>query len=318
MVCIKKIILAVILTVFFCTGNIKSQTLTVYNFLKLDVDARSAALAGSYVSMEDDANLIFYNPAGISTITSPKASAGFFKYILDINSGNIAYAQKYKDYGYFGIGIRYVNYGTFDGFDENYNSTGTFTASDFAISLGYSNNYKDIINYGVNLKFIDSKYDVYSSAALALDLGLFYKIPDQNFNLGISCLNLGTQIKSYMDTKEQLPLDLRFGFSKRLEHLPLTLSVGFCKLNEDYDKFFSRFRNLLIGGEFVVSDYVDFRIGYNNAERQDLQTGSSLGISGFSAGLGIKYEAYSLDYAFNSLGKIGSTHRINIGYNFKN
>jgi hypothetical protein len=317
MVCNKKSFFVLILFVLFSISNAHSQTLSVYNFLKLDVDARSSSLAGSFVAMENDANLIFYNPAGISTITSPKASAGFFKYLLDINSGNVAYAQKYKDIGYFGIGIRYINYGTFDKFDESFNNLGTFTGNDFALSLGYANKYKNIINYGVNLKFIQSKYDEYSSTAIAADLGLFYSIPNQSFNIGVSCLNLGAQLKSYIDTKEQLPLDVRFGISKKLEHLPLTLNIGFSKLNEDYDNFFNRFRNLIIGGEFVLSDYVDLRIGYNNANRQDLKTGTSIGIAGFSAGLGIKIESYTLDYAFNSLGNVGGTHRINIGYSFK-
>ena len=119
-----------------------------------------------------------------------------------------------------------------------------------------------------------------------------------------------------MGTKEPLPLDVRFGISKKLEHLPLNLNIGFSKLNEDYDKFSQRFRNLIIGGEFVLSEYVDLRVGYNNAQRQDLTTGSTIGIGGFCAGLGIKYEKYTLDYAFNSMGKIGATHRVNIGYSF--
>lgn len=313
----KKIFVSTSLLILFSFININAQTLSVYEFLKLDVDARSSAMAGSFVAMENDANLIFYNPAGISTITSPKGSVGFFKYLLDINSGNIVYAQKYKDYGYFGIGVRYVNYGTFDKFDESYTNLGTFSANDISVSLGYSNKYKDIINYGVNLKFIESKLDEFSSTGVAVDLGLLYTIPEQSMNIGVSVLNLGTQIKPYMDTREQLPLDVRVGFSKKLEHLPLTLNIGFSKLNEDYDKFSSRFRNLIIGGEFILSDYVDLRVGYNNAQRQDLQTGSSIGIGGFSAGLGIKYENYTFDYGFNSMGKIGALHRVNVGYSFK-
>jgi hypothetical protein len=297
---------------------LNAQTLTTYNFLKLDVDARSSSMAGSFVSMENDANLIFYNPAGLSTITSKKASVGFFKYLLDINSGNIAYAQQYKDYGYFGIGIRYINYGTFDKYDEDLNNLGTFGANDIAISLGYAYKYKGRFNFGANLKYINSKYDEYGSSAVAMDLGALVQVPEYMMNVGASLLNAGTQIKSYIDTKEKLPLDLRFGVSKKLEHLPLTVNFGLCRLTDDYNKFFDRFKNLIIGGEFNINEYVDLRIGYNNQQRQDLKTGTTIGLAGFSAGLGIKYEdKYRLDYSFNSLGKIGSTHRVNISFNLK-
>jgi hypothetical protein len=308
------------LFLFFITqiSFLNSQSLTTYNFLKLDVDARSSSMAGSFVSMENDANLIFYNPAGLATLKNSRASVGFFKYLLDINSGNVSYGQKYKDYGYFGIGIRYINYGTFDKYDEDLNQQGTFGANDIAISLGYANKYLDRYNYGVNLKYIQSKYDEYGSSAIAFDLGGLVQFPEYMMSVGASLLNAGTQIKSYIDTKEKLPMDLRFGVSKRLEHLPLTVNVGLCRLTDDYDKFTDRFKNLIIGGEFNVNEYVDFRIGYNNQQRQDLKTGTSIGLAGFSAGLGIKYQdKYFLDYSFNSLGKIGSTHRVNVGFNLK-
>jgi hypothetical protein len=131
-------------------------------------------------------------------------------------------------------------------------------------------------------------------------------------------LNAGTQLKEYNSTKEDLPLDLRLGISKKLEHLPLRVHFELENLTEKQDKFFDRFKNLSVGGEFDFSENVRFRIGYNNSQRQDLKTGSSLGIAGFSAGLGFKVlENYSLDYAFNSMGKIGSTHKIDVGFAWK-
>ncbi|HCN37790.1 MAG TPA: hypothetical protein DIS94_08775, partial [Bacteroidetes bacterium] len=72
-----------------------------------------------------------------------------------------------------------------------------------------------------------------------------------------------------------------------------------------------------IGGEFVLNDYVDLRLGYNNQQRQDLKTGSAVGLAGFSIGVGIKIRNYRLDYAFNSLGNVGSTHRVNLAFDIK-
>jgi len=145
-----------------------------------------------------------------------------------------------------------------------------------------------------------------------------YQIPETQWNFGLSLLNIGTQISSYADTRENLPLDLRIGFNKRLEHLPLTFYFSISNLLDKKDKFLDRFKDVRLGGEFILSDNIYLRLGYNNQQRQDLKTGSATGIAGFSAGLGIKIEEkYLIDYAYNSLGKIGSTHRINVGFYLK-
>lgn len=309
-----KIIFFIIIILSFIP-RVYPQTKTTYNFLKLDVDARSSSMAGSFIATENDVNTLFYNPAGIATLKNSQVSAGFFKYLLDINSGNAAFAMKYKDYGYFSAGIRYVNYGSFDKYDENFNNVGTFSANDLAFSLGYANVYEDKLFYGANVKLIYSGIDEYTSSGLAVDLGLLYKISDYDASLGISLLNLGTQMSSYLDTKENLPLELRFGGSKKLEYLPLTFNFAFNNLAEETDEFIDRFKNFSLGGEFILSDYFNLRLGYNNQQRQNLKTGSSIGIGGFSAGIGFRYEEkYHIDYSFNSMGKIGATHRINLRY----
>lgn len=315
---LKSSALILLMSVFFITGRANSQSNSTYNFLKLDIGARASALGGSFTSNLDDVNSVFYNPAALSTLTSKQASVGFYKYLLDINSGNLAFSQRYKDIGYIGGGIRYINYGSFEKFDEQSNSLGTFSANEIAISLGYSNIHKNNFHYGINLKFIYSGIDEFSSTAIGADLGVLYTIPESQWNFGLSLLNAGVQMSEYGDTKENLPVDLRFGVSKKLEHLPLRVHFEIDDLSAAQDDLFDRFKNLSIGGEFDFSDNVKFRVGYNNSERQDLKTGSSLGIAGFSAGLGFKILGnYSLDYAFNSLGNVGSTHRIDVGFNWK-
>ena len=312
----KKVFFIVIISII-ALHNIYSQEEATYNFLRLDADAKSAALAGSYVSAQNDVNSIFYNPAGLATIKQPQLSAGFFKYLLDINSGNAAYAMKYKDLGYFGIGVKYVNYGTFDKVDENFVNQGTFSANDLALSLGYANTYADNFHYGANVKFIYSNIDEYKSTGLAVDLGLMFDIPSYLSSVGISLMNAGTQLSTYNGATEKLPLDLRIGAMKRLEYLPVTVYFGINNMTADREKFIQHFKNFTLGGEFELNDYVLIRAGYDNQIRQNLETGNSTGLGGFSAGLGFQYEnTYMLDYSFNSIGKVGSVHRINLKYNF--
>lgn len=315
---IKSFTAILVLIIIFSSQSGFSQDQTTYNFLKLDIGARPSALGGSFNSNTDDVVSIFYNPAALSTLTHTQAKVGFFKYLLDINSGNASYGQRLKDAGYIGGGIRYMNYGSFDKYDEQSSNLGTFSANDLAISLGYANIYKSNFHYGVNLKFIYSNIDEYSSTAIAADFGALYLIPSTKWNFGLSLLNVGSQLTEYNSTSEELPIDLRIGVSKKLEHLPLNVHFEFDNLTQAVDQFFDRFANLSIGGEFTFSENFQFRIGYNNNQRQDLKTGSSLGIAGFSAGIGFKFlDYYSLDYAFNSMGKVGSMQRIDVGFALK-
>lgn len=302
----------------FSSGIFAQSEIPAFDFLRVETGAKASSLAGAFDTYSDDPNAMFYNPGSLSTITNSKVSAGFGKYLLDMNFGTLAYAQKYKDIGWFGIGIKYFDYGTFDRADESGTPTGeTFNANDLMVSVGYGNYIYEKINYGITVKYIYSGIAEYKSSAFAVDLGLQYHIPESQLSFAFGVNNLGSQLSSYIETKEKLPLDIRVGFSKRLEHTPVKLNVTFAKLNESREKLIQHLKAFSIGAEFIFSDYVSARLGYDNESRQDMKLGTSLGISGFSTGLGIRFaEKYVFDYSLNSLGKVGSTHRVNVGYIF--
>lgn len=312
----------VFFTLFFASPvylSVFAQSeIPAFDFLRVETGAKASSLAGAFDTYTDDPNAMFYNPASLSTITNNKISAGFGKYLLDMNFGTLAYAQKYKDIGWFGIGVKYFDYGSFDRADESGTPTGeTFNANDLMVSVGYGNFIYERINYGFTLKYIYSGIAEYKSSAIAMDFGMQYHMPESQLSLSFGVLNLGSQLSSYIDTKEKLPLDIRVGVSKRLEHTPVRLNVTFSKLNESREKLIQHIKAFSIGAEFIFSDYVSARLGYDNESRQDMKLGTSLGISGFSTGLGIRFaEKYVFDYSLNSLGKVGSTHRVNVGYIF--
>ncbi|HTR80836.1 MAG TPA: type IX secretion system protein PorQ [Bacteroidota bacterium] len=296
-------------------SSLEAQS-TTYSFLLSDVSARSAAMAGSFVSMADDINTIFYNPAGLATVTQPQASFGYLKNLLDINSGYASYAQDISGIGMVGFGVNYVNYGTFDETDELANKIGTFGAGDLALSVGYANELEENLSYGVAGKFIYSSIADARSSAVAADLGILYLIPGANpMSLGASLLNLGTQLNPYLDTRESLPLELKIGGTIKPQHLPLLLNLDFHHLNESQENFASHFKAFSVGGEFTLSKELRFRFGYNNERRQDLQLGTSSGLAGFSFGGGLVIKNLRFDYAFVSLGKIGSFNSVAVAMN---
>ena len=289
---------------------------TVYNFLRNDVGARAAAMAGSFVTMTDDPTAFFYNPASGATLDGASGSLGFFKNILDINAGHLVYSQHIGDLGSFSGGVLYTDYGSFTETDERGTPLGTFRAADFALSVGYSDSPVENLYYGVTAKFIYSGIGSYSSTGLAADAGILYTIPESRLAIGASLRNLGAQLNSYAGSGESLPVDLTIGASIIPRGLPLHLHVNFHRLTDAADSFGDRLRWFTVGGEFTLSTALRVRLGYDNGRRQDLKIGSSAGLAGLSIGLGVTVGEFQMDYGLSSLGEIGNLHRVSLAKRF--
>jgi hypothetical protein len=306
--------LVLTLAFLFMTYSPAESQNSTYSFLRNDVSARSAAMAGSFVAMRNDVNTIFYNPAGLATLTQSQASFGYFKHLLDINAGYVSYAQELSGVGMVGFGVNYVNYGTFDETDALANKLGTFGAGDLALSVGFAGELEENLSYGVAGKFIYSSIADARSSAIAADFGILYVIQGANpISMGASVLNLGTQLNPYIDTRENLPLEIMIGATVKPEHLPLLLSVNVHRLNDIQDDLISHFRAFSVGGEFTLSKELRFRFGFDNERRRDLKLGTSSGLAGFSFGGGLVLETLRFDYGYTSLGKIGSLNRVTVG-----
>jgi long-subunit fatty acid transport protein len=305
----KQKLLLLLLPFFF--SNI-SFGQNVYEFLRLDMSARAGALAGSFVSNDDDPNVIFYNPAGLGMLDGNPISFSYVKHLLDINLTSLTYSTNLEGIGRIGAAIKYINYGDFKRTDDNGQILGTFGASELAVILGYANELDENFYYGINGKVIYSSIAGYTSSGIAADLGLHYSVPNSNFDVGFAILNIGSQLSSYISSKESLPLDVVIGASQSLAHLPLRLSLDFHKLNEKSDSFGSKFNAFTLGAEFTLSKVLRLRLGYDNEKRKELKIGTTSGVAGFNIGVGLVVSKYNFDYGFSSMGLIGGLHRISV------
>lgn len=287
-----------------------------YEFLRIGLSPRAEALGGSFVAATDDPDVIFYNPAGIYNLEETPVSFSYVNHLLDINLASLSVARNIEGVGKFGASVQYINDGTFQRTDDYGNKTGEFGAGEFAFSLAYAGLIDENFIYGANAKFIYSGIAEYSSTAVGIDIGLQYLIPDENLSFGFALSNVGTQLSKYISTKEELPLNVSVGTSKKLLHLPLRFFIDFHKLNENQSNFFNRFKNFTVGGEFTLSKVLKLRAGLDNEKRTELKIGNFAGLAGFAIGLGVTVKDYQFNYAFSSLGQIGAMHRIGVNTNF--
>jgi len=305
-----------LLAAFLSAATLSAQKPYVYDFLRNDASARAAAMGGSFLTITDDPAGLYYNPALLNTIDTTRVAFTFFKHLLDINSGFATVATQIEDVGKIGVGVNYNNYGSFERTDKTGQAIGEFGSSDIALTLGWATELGEGFSAGVAGKMIYSGIDNYSSTALAIDGGLVYVDTARRFQAGLSILNLGSQLSTFNGVTEELPVDLKVGLSHELRGLPLLLALNFNRLLDPRDKFFDRFSAFSVGGEFRISKPLRLRIGYNNQIRQDIAYGASRGLGGLSAGLGIIIRDYRFDYSFNSLARIGATHRITLNTSF--
>ncbi|MBV6445703.1 MAG: type IX secretion system protein PorQ [Ignavibacteriales bacterium] len=303
----KRLIVSVFIIVTF---SLNAQN--TYEFLRVDISPRAAALAGSFTAGGGDANVIQYNPAALGQLEGSPFSANFVKHLLDINFFGVAYSKNFEGIGRFGAALRYANFGSFTEIDEFGNKGGNFGVNELALTVGYSNILAENFYYGVNLNLIHSSVASYSSSGVAFDLGLQYEIPSQLMTVGFAMSNIGGQLSTYNGVNERIPFDVSIGVSKKLEHLPVKLFLDFHRLNEDHEEFIKRFEYFSFGAEFYLSKPLSLRLGYDNKKRKELKVGNFAGLAGFNAGVGIKIDKYIFDYAFSSYGEIGGLHRIGI------
>src|SRR5699024_9332908 len=116
----------------------------------------------------------------------------------------------------------YINYGSFDGYDEFGNSTGSFGGGEVAVSVGYAYNIPFTKFYlGANAKLISSKLESYTSFGGAVDLGISYRNEKQDLVISGVLRNAGSQFTPYDEVYESLPLELDFGISQKVKDLPI-------------------------------------------------------------------------------------------------
>lgn len=292
-----------------------------YQFLNLMSSPRQAALGGKIITNVDyDVTQGLYNPATINLEMDNQLALNYANYLGDISYGTAAYAYTVdRRVQTFHAGITYVNYGSFDSYDENGNNTGTFTGNETALSFGYAFQigFSDFYS-GVNIKLISSKLEQYTSLGGALDFGLIYINEYLEFNAALAIRNLGTQFITYAGLNEPLPFEINLGFSQKLKNVPIRWHLTFENLqqwpiaaanparvttdlsgNQTQEEigFLSQLiRHTIVGAELFPERGFNIRLGYSFRRAEELRILEQRNFSGLSFGIGIKFNKLRFSY----------------------
>lgn len=316
----RNIIIFFYLITFSAYSQVGGES--IYNFLNLTGSAKQAALGGNIITLLDDVNQPLWNPATINQNLENKLGVNYLNYLGDINYASASYAYMFNRHsGTFHTGVKYLNYGTFIGADEEGSETGDFNAFDFSFSIGYSYNFFRTDFYiGANVKLINSVIENYSSFGVGTDLGFMYYNEHNPFMATLVIRNLGYQISAYDETRENLPLQIALGFSYKLEKVPIKWHFTIDNLqkwnisvsnpsnsesdfdgNETAEKITfldNTIRHLTFGAEFFTESAFNVRLGYNFRRSSELKLPEIRTFAGLTAGFGINFSKFSVNYAF--------------------
>ncbi len=313
-----------------------------YQFLNLVTSPRQAALGGKAITIyDDDVNQALYNPAAINPDMDNQFAINYGSYFGEVKYGTASYAYTYdRHVQTFQVGINYVNYGNFEGYDENGQATSPFTGSEVALSFGYAYNVPNSnIFLGANGKLISSNLESYSSFGGAVDLGAVLIDEANDVNWALVIRNIGTQFTTYNGLNEKLPLDIMFGVSQELENVPirwhLTLdnlqqwNISFTNPNqaqtsldgsstEKKTSFLGNtLRHAIFGVELFPKRSFNLRFGYNFRRAKELQVQDIRNFSGISVGFGLKINKLKFNYSYSRYTLAGNTSLFGLNINLQ-
>lgn len=312
-----KTILTTILLAVACTSGAKAQeSRTAYNFLRLPVSAHAAALGGDNITLiEDDASLMFHNPALLSSVSDKTVGLNFMTYMAGSTTASASFNHNIGDKASWAVSGQFMNYGSMRETDENGQQTGDFSAKDIALAGYFSYMLGKNIAGGITARFITSYIGSYSSIGVGFDLGVNYYDSEKDFSVSFVAKNLGGQLKSYDDNFESMPIDLQLGASKRFAHTPFRVSATLVDLNHWGYKFFN---HLALGVDAALSQSLWLGAGYNFRRADEMGIENSDGKSSHGAGLsfgaGANLDRFKINVAYAKYHVSSTSLLVNVAY----
>lgn len=320
----KKITITFFIAFAIISAQSKVGT-SAAQFLGIGVGPKSVAMGGAFTSIADDASTMYWNPGAISRLGSSQTMFSSTNWLVDTNINLLAAVLKLNSSNAIGIFFTQLDYGE-EEITDLYNQSGTnlyWKASDLVTGLSYSRNLTNRFSIGGSLKYITQKIYNESASAVALDVGLLYQSLNEDFRIGMSISNFGTDMtldgKDLLKTIDldpdnsghnetivaklktdawPLPLFFRVGISSDIinsDVIRLTVASDFFMPSDDVE-------SMNFGMEAGFLGRVFLRAGYKAIGDSASEEGLTMGIGAkvYVGGFGMV-----VDYTVQDFGKFG-------------
>jgi long-subunit fatty acid transport protein len=203
-------------------------------FLRIEPDSRAAGMGNTGVAVADNANAMFWNPAGLAFQKSTQLGVTHANWLPEFDAG-LFYEYLVGTYhvdgvGTFGGNVTFLNLGEIEirADDEQGTVLGTAQSYELAVGVSYGYRVSERLGFGTSLRGIYSKLSpavgelgIQSGTAstLAFDLsGLYRTAPfdlgstKTTVSTGLNIANMGGTM-TYNREEQALPTNLRLGYA---------------------------------------------------------------------------------------------------------
>ena len=216
-------------------------------------------------------------------------SASIIKYPASIVSQNIGITLPIINNGFSSFSINHISYGTFDGYTEDSEPTGSYSSSDTRISGSYGRIFSKIpLRIGMRSNYFLLKYGNQRFRMLSLGIGFAISSKKQGITLGFSIHDIAINLS---ENKVELTPQFVISSSKKLKYLPLELYIDLTSKDQSD-------RTLFFGGEFDIGSSLIFRIGSSTRKfNQNIEKDLFSSIVG-AGGLGFGYKSQNIIFNY--------------------
>jgi long-subunit fatty acid transport protein len=283
--------------------------------LKIPVGPRAIAMGQAFVAVADDANAIYWNPAGLNQLGGTHITAQYASYLSTETYDFLAAATKLGNNAAVGVGAKIVSAGPPEqANDSNGNPIQgeflTYNYMDIDLAAAYRLSY--YFDVGLTAKYIDKSLVGTSASTFAVDIGVLYKTPIPHFTAGLDIQNLGPGIK-FDQVTDPLPFNVKVGVAYRMFDDNFTTAFD---MNFPNDNAISA----SLGGEYWYKDTLVGRFGYQFQGSIDQNQVGIGGKAGLYLGAGIKVAAFKdfigFDYAWTDDGLLGAENLFALDFYF--
>ena len=307
---------------------------TSFQFLKVMTGARGTALGEAYSSVVANSDAVFFNPAGLTSVTNIDISADYLDWFLDISHMSFAAAYHLPEIGTIGLQGTFTDVGEIrettvaelnfddDGIYRGYTGR-ILNPTAMVLGISYARRLTDKFSFGITAKYAREDLVVESTDNIMFDAGLTYETGFKSLKVSAVIRHFGPEVRYYDNVNIRIDSTTTQKYRGKSYPLPQTFNIGIAGyiMSADENLFLhSDNQSLLIAFDMVQPrDYdqqynVGIEYGFENI--LFLRGGYKLNYDeeSFSLGVGVNYSNYRIDYAFSDFGDyLDSVHRFSFG-----
>jgi hypothetical protein len=290
-----------------------------FQFTKIPVDPRSAAMGNSNMADAVDGSSLYWNPALSARLQQPSLMISHTSYVADINLGYLSYIHKVGDFA-IGGSVHYLNSGDIKETTEfqPFGTGRTFSTLHLTAGLSAAHQVTDLFSYGITLKYLTERIEEIDYQTGAIDFGFSYLVGETGLrfavginNFGLDGVPNGTTTRENLDGVQDIEPD-------EYSSLPTRFHIGAA-----YNVFENAESKLIVTAQVTnPSDNAEqFNIGaeYTFMSQFFVRTGYEFGIEerkipSLGGGIQIPFSGRVLeaDYSYTLYERLGDIHRIAI------